>query len=223
MRATGTLNSASNARKAQLGSNAIAAPPGGPAPAHAREPRLKLVENPSLDPAEAAGLAAALDEIPYPAFVIRAEGGGAFHVTRIPSPGGASSHHLAVEIPGVSDPAPRVAAAAARWMFTPRQSEVMALLALGQANKVIARALGCAPSTVEIHVTALLLKSGCENRCELVSRFWSEPVSLGDPLVESADRRPGVPSATMGLDPGFGWPATLHDRGPASAGIGGVA
>jgi DNA-binding CsgD family transcriptional regulator len=214
---------------------------------------LKLVENPSLDPAEAAGLAAAIDEIPYPAFVIWADGSvafansrgraaverapevvasrllaslggrdGAFHVTRIPSPGGASSHYLAVEIPGVCDPAPRVAAAAARWTFTPRQSEVMALLALGQANKVIAHALGCAPSTVEIHVTALLLKSGCENRCELVSKFWSEPVGPGDPLVESADRRRGVVDARMGRDPGLGWPATLHDRGPASAGIGGA-
>jgi DNA-binding CsgD family transcriptional regulator len=203
MRATATLSSTSNARRAQ--------------------PELKLVENPSLNAAEAAGLAAALDEIPYPAFVIRAAGRGAFQVTRIPSPGGASSHHLAVEIPGASDPAPRVAAAAARWMFTPRQSEVMALLALGQANKVIAHALGCAPSTVEIHVTALLLKSGCENRCELVSRFWSEPVNPGDPLVESDDRRRGLVGKTMGRGPRLGWPASLHDRGPASAGIGGAA
>jgi DNA-binding CsgD family transcriptional regulator len=203
MRATATLSSTSNARRAQ--------------------PELKLVENPSLNAAEAAGLAAALDEIPYPAFVIRAAGRGAFQVTRIPSPGGASSHHLAVEIPGASDPAPRVAAAAARWMFTPRQSEVMALLALGQANKVIAHALGCAPSTVEIHVTALLLKSGCENRCELVSRFWSEPVGPRASLVESADRRRGVVSATMGRDPGLGWPATLQDRGPVSAALGGAA
>jgi DNA-binding CsgD family transcriptional regulator len=220
MRATGTLSSTSNARRAQLGANAIAAPLGAPARAHAREPELKLVENPSLDPAEAAGLAAALDEIPYPAFVIRAEGRGAFHVTRIPSSGGASSERFAVELPGVIDPAPRVAAATARWMFTPRQSEVMALLALGQANKVIAHALGCAPSTVEIHVTALLLKSGCESRCELVSRFWSEPVG---PFVESADHRRGVADAPPGRDPGFGWPTTLLDRGPASAGFGGAA
>jgi DNA-binding CsgD family transcriptional regulator len=203
MRATATLSSTSNARRART--------------------ELKLVENPSLDPAEAAGLAAALDEIPYRAFVIRAEGSGAFHVTRIPSAGGASSHYLAVGIPGISDPAPRVAAATARWMFTPRQSEVMALLALGQANKVIAQALGCAPSTVEIHVTALLLKSGCENRCELVSRFWSEPVGQAVPLVGPADRRRGVVDAPMGRDPGLGWPATLHDRGPASAGFGGAA
>jgi DNA-binding CsgD family transcriptional regulator len=203
MRATGTLSSTSNARRAR--------------------PELKLVENPSLNSTEAAGLAAALDEIPYPAFVIRAEGRGAFHVTRIPSPGGSSSPCFAVEIPGASDPAPRVAAAAARWMFTPRQSEVMALLALGQANKVIAHALGCAPSTVEIHVTALLLKSGCENRCELVSRFWSEPVSPGDPLVEPAVRRPRVVSAPMGRGPGIGWPSALQGRGAASAGIGGAA
>jgi DNA-binding CsgD family transcriptional regulator len=201
MRATGTLSSTSSstshARRLH-GVNAIAAPLGEDR-ARAREPDLRLVENPSLGPAEAAGLAAALDGIPFPDFVIRAEGSsGAFHVTRIPSRGGASGHGVAT--PGASDPAPRVAAAAARWMFTPRQSEVMALLALGQANKVIAHALGCAPSTVEIHVTALLLKSGCESRCELVSRFWSEP-----------------------LGPRLGWPEPLHDQGATSAGIGGVA
>jgi len=163
-------------------------------------------EGPLLDPAEAAALAAALEEIPSPAFVIWGDGrvafangtgcaaserapeltsahllaslGGrddVFRVTRIHAPG-TPSHFLAVRSRGAADPAPRVVAAATRWGITPRQSEVLALLALGQANKTIARALGCAASTVEIHVTALLARSSCESRSELVSRFWSEPL-----------------------------------------------
>jgi DNA-binding NarL/FixJ family response regulator len=88
----------------------------------------------------------------------------------------APPHCLAVEHRGAPDPAPRVAAAAARWDITPSQSRVLALLALGQTNKTIANALGCAESTVEVHVTALLARSACRNRCELVSRLWSEPM-----------------------------------------------
>jgi DNA-binding CsgD family transcriptional regulator len=172
---------------------------------------------PELDPGEAAGLAAALDEIPSPAFVIWADGrvafanpagrassdrapeliasrllaslGGrddTFRVTRILSPG-APSHYIAVQCRGTADPSARVAAAIPSWGITPRQAEVLALLALGQANKTIADALGCAGATVEIHVTSLLKKSGCESRSELVSRFWSEPIVPRRPVVPAAD------------------------------------
>jgi DNA-binding CsgD family transcriptional regulator len=167
-----------------------------------------------MEPAEAAGLAAALEEIPSAAWVVWADGrvalanaaarsepgrvpevapprlraclaGGddALHVTRVLAPG-APPHYLAVRRRGADDPAPRVAAAASRWGFTPGQSRVLALLALGQPNKAIASALGCAEATVEVHVTALLAKSGCASRCQLVSRLWSEPVgSRGRPPV----------------------------------------
>ncbi len=63
---------------------------------------------------------------------------------------------------------------ARRWGLTARQTEVLELLALGKANKVIAAELGCGESTVEFHVTALLAKAGCESRAELVARFWTE-------------------------------------------------
>lgn len=160
-----------------------------------------------LEPAEAAALAAALDEIPAAAFVVWADGrivcsnrpgraalerapddvasgllaslggtGGAFRVTRVLAPG-APNHYIAVQVEGAVDPAPRVAAATASMGFTPRQAQVLRLLALGRSNKAIASELGCAESTVEIHVTAVLGKSRCGSRCELVSRFWSEPMN----------------------------------------------
>jgi DNA-binding CsgD family transcriptional regulator len=161
-----------------------------------------------LDPAEVAGLEAALAEIPSPAYVVWADGRIAlanavgraacdresslvagrlvaslegrdrtYRVTRILSPG-KPSHYLAVQRREPTDPADRLAAAAVKWGATPRQSEVLALLALGKANKTIADALGCAGPTVEVHVSTLLKKSGCESRCELVSRFWSQPIGF---------------------------------------------
>jgi DNA-binding NarL/FixJ family response regulator len=47
-------------------------------------------------------------------------------------------------------------------------------VAQGRSNRQISRALGCAESTVELHVTALLAKAGCRSRAELVARFWTE-------------------------------------------------
>lgn len=55
--------------------------------------------------------------------------------------------------------ADRVDAAAglcADWNLTQRQKDVLALLASGLSNKLIARKLGIAESTVKIHVTAIL-------------------------------------------------------------------
>jgi DNA-binding NarL/FixJ family response regulator len=62
---------------------------------------------------------------------------------------------------------------ARRSALTPRQTEVLRHLAHGKPNKTIAAQLGCAEVTVELHVTALLEKLGCENRTELVARFWN--------------------------------------------------
>jgi DNA-binding CsgD family transcriptional regulator len=188
-----------------------------------RERRISLplhVVQQDLDPAEAAGLAAALDEVPFSAFVIWADGrvalanaagraarelapelvassllaslGGrddTFRVRRILSPG-APSHFVAVQQGKPEDPVPRVAAAVASWGVTPRQAEVLGLLALGQANKTIASTLGCAGATVEIHVSTLLKKSGCQSRCELVSKFWSRPI---DPIPQDRSARRQLP------------------------------
>ncbi|MCA1828795.1 MAG: LuxR C-terminal-related transcriptional regulator, partial [Myxococcales bacterium] len=40
------------------------------------------------------------------------------------------------------------------------------------SNRRVAASLGCSESTVELHVTALLEKAGCESRAQLVARVW---------------------------------------------------
>jgi len=78
-----------------------------------------------------------------------------------------------------ANPAPRAAVARSHWGLTRRQVEVLELLALGRSNRAIAAALGCAEPTVEVHVTALFVKSGCASRSELVARFWTDAVLGG--------------------------------------------
>jgi DNA-binding CsgD family transcriptional regulator len=59
------------------------------------------------------------------------------------------------------------------WELTPRQRDVLKLLARGLSNKEIAVALDCAESTVELHVTHLLRKSEVSSRAQLIARFWA--------------------------------------------------
>jgi DNA-binding CsgD family transcriptional regulator len=58
--------------------------------------------------------------------------------------------------------------------LTPRQLEVLELVARGKTNKEIAAALGRSEGTVEVHVTNLLRKYGASNRAGLVALFWGE-------------------------------------------------
>lgn len=68
----------------------------------------------------------------------------------------------------------RLASARARWTLTPRQAEVLDLLAQGLPNRSIAEELGCVERTVEVHITALLQKARLESRAALIASFWSE-------------------------------------------------
>ena len=52
--------------------------------------------------------------------------------------------------------------------LTPRQREVLARLIKGKPNKAIARERGINDSTVNSHVTAVLLALGVNNRTEAV-------------------------------------------------------
>lgn len=89
---------------------------------------------------------------------------------------GGPRHVLAIRAAPPADPAARVAAFRAALRLTPRQAEVLGLLARGEANKGIAARLGCSDGAVEQHVTALLRRFGVSGRAELVARFWSGPM-----------------------------------------------
>ncbi len=60
--------------------------------------------------------------------------------------------------------APRVPKAIEQ--LTPREREILCLLAEGQSNKVIARNLGISDGTVKLHVKAILRKLGVHSRVE---------------------------------------------------------
>jgi len=52
--------------------------------------------------------------------------------------------------------------------LTPRQVEVLGLLCHGKSNKAIADALGISPTTVKVHLSAILRALGVTNRTEAV-------------------------------------------------------
>jgi DNA-binding NarL/FixJ family response regulator len=64
--------------------------------------------------------------------------------------------------------------------LTPRQKDVLSLVARGRSNKEIARTLGIAEATIKIHAAALLRALGVRNRTEaaLVARNWMQAHSL---------------------------------------------
>jgi DNA-binding CsgD family transcriptional regulator len=56
--------------------------------------------------------------------------------------------------------------------LTPRQRQVLRLVAAGQADKEIAAALGIAEHTVKNHLAALRARAGCRSRVELALWEW---------------------------------------------------
>jgi DNA-binding CsgD family transcriptional regulator len=93
-------------------------------------------------------------------------------VTQLATRGG-GAHYLVLFREGRRDVAARAAVAAERWQLTPRQAQVLELMAQGFANKSMGAILGCAVGTVELHVSAILRKADVESRAELVATFWS--------------------------------------------------
>lgn len=67
----------------------------------------------------------------------------------------------------------RVMTSAARWSLTPRQHQVIELVAQGMANATIAATLGIGERAVELHVSAILDRAGVESRAALIARILS--------------------------------------------------
>src|SRR3546814_3753593 len=59
-------------------------------------------------------------------------------------------------------------------MLTPRQQDVLLLLARGLSNKAIASQLEISESTVKVHIRAIMERTGMMNRTQIVAHFRSE-------------------------------------------------
>jgi DNA-binding CsgD family transcriptional regulator/tetratricopeptide (TPR) repeat protein len=79
-------------------------------------------------------------------------------------------------VPRRRRPASDLAAPWAEAGVTPREAEVLALLAEGRSTKQIAARLYLSPKTVERHIANLAAKVGVERRTELVAFAASHPV-----------------------------------------------
>lgn len=76
---------------------------------------------------------------------------------------------LLVSGPQARTPAPR-RDGPAREPLTPRQLDVLRLMAEGQSNKDIARALDLSPATIKTHVAQIIATVGAANRTEASAR-----------------------------------------------------
>jgi DNA-binding CsgD family transcriptional regulator len=150
-------------------------------------------------------LGAALEEIASPAFLLRAKGAVAqanaagallldraltqtlddlrqavkgrtdrYRLTPLAGPG-LPTHYLAVALAPSASPAARVEQARRRYGLSPRQTQVLGLVMTGLTNRGIAGQLGCSDKTVELHVSALLARTGTARRAELVARVLQLP------------------------------------------------
>jgi DNA-binding NarL/FixJ family response regulator len=70
----------------------------------------------------------------------------------------------------IADPGPRRADDDFEETLTPREIEVLGLLAEGLSNKAIAGRLGISDQTVKFHVAAICGKLGAANRTDAVRR-----------------------------------------------------
>ncbi len=95
-----------------------------------------------------------------------------YRLTRVATPGQQASY-VAVQDGAGAETLARVDRMAQRWGLTARQREVLAGLARGHSNRALAQALGCAEKTVEVHVSAVLEKSGAGSRAALLAHLWS--------------------------------------------------
>jgi DNA-binding CsgD family transcriptional regulator len=95
-----------------------------------------------------------------------------YDLTRL-SWAGVPDHYLAVQRPALREHANRLDEAVRRWSLRKQGAKVLCRLVQGDANKAIAAKLGCAESTIELHVTQILRQAGVDSRAALIAKFWS--------------------------------------------------
>jgi len=78
-----------------------------------------------------------------------------------------------------------VAPSAARTPLSPRELEVLAHLAEGRSNKVIAQAMNISGETVRAHVKSIFRKAGLENRTQ--AALWAMAITASDNFVKMQD------------------------------------
>ncbi|MHB1843609.1 MAG: helix-turn-helix transcriptional regulator [Deltaproteobacteria bacterium] len=99
-------------------------------------------------------------------------GASGFTLTAVEAPG-LPRHTLAVAQAPARDLGALLLLASARFRLTPRETQVLAGLARGQANKTLACDLRISEATVEVHVTHLFAKTGTGSRGELAALVWT--------------------------------------------------
>ena len=70
---------------------------------------------------------------------------------------------------------------AARFHISPRELQVLAMLLDGEKLEEIGRKLHIAPSTVQHHVSSMVVKTESRNRTELIARVlgWENTGEIG--------------------------------------------
>ena len=68
--------------------------------------------------------------------------------------------------------------------LTPRESEILELMAEGQGNKLIARNLGISDGTVKLHVKAVLRKLGVHSRVEAAVMYIEHNHRVAEQIEE---------------------------------------
>jgi DNA-binding NarL/FixJ family response regulator len=102
--------------------------------------------------------------------------GGAEHPDWSSTPVETNGHgveHLVVARAACVGISGRLAQAVREWELTRRQRDVLAKVACGNANKVIALTLGVSVRTVEVHLTAIFVKARVASRAELLAKLSS--------------------------------------------------
>lgn len=59
-------------------------------------------------------------------------------------------------------------------MLTPRETQILRLVAKGNKNRAIATELGISERTVKNHLTNAFLRLGVRNRTQAVVRIWRQ-------------------------------------------------